>query len=59
MNSCHFRKNKSNDLGGSVFNRGEMIITNSSFEENEGRVSVYESKLVILMVEVTDIVSLG
>ena len=34
---CHFEKNESTDMGGSVFNRGVMLIMNSVFRDNIGR----------------------
>ena len=39
VSSCLFENNKSNDLGGSIFNRGSMTISESTFRKNVGRVS--------------------
>jgi hypothetical protein len=36
---CKFDNNKSNDLAGSLFNRGKMDVSDSSFHGNLGRVS--------------------
>jgi len=34
---CMFEDNKSSDLGGAIFSRGSMIISNSVFQQNSGR----------------------
>ena len=39
VKSCHFKQNGSNDIGGSLFNRGKMLVEDTSFIENLGIVS--------------------
>jgi predicted outer membrane repeat protein len=36
---CIFTRNSSADLGGAIFNRGTMVISDSLFLENGGKVS--------------------
>ncbi len=38
VNFCLFEKNGSDDLGGSIFSRGSMKISNTTFRGNLGRV---------------------
>ena len=40
MNSCTFENNFSADLGGGLFNRGSMVVSDSVFRDNLGRVSL-------------------
>lgn len=41
LDYCSFNNNESTDLGGSIFNRGSMKISNSAFSKNLGNVSCF------------------
>jgi len=41
VNSCRFQNNKSTDIGGSIFNRGSLVVTDTTFDNNEGQVSCF------------------
>lgn len=41
LDYCSFNNNQSTDLGGSIFNRGSMKVSNSVFSMNLGSVSYF------------------